>query len=393
MATAYQRNQASQAQQLMEAAQGAINTGNRASADAFAQQAYAAAQRSGNAAVAAAVVSHANSWGPVQPTVTQQPPVDGGNDGDGKGGGSAADAAMASYYRALEGQLAEESRQAREGAKAFLSGILDQYGLGSLSGQIESLVNQWGNNVNVIAERLRQTEPYKQRFKGMLSLQQRGIPDIRTEADYLNLETQYRTAFREAGLRDYLGPAGTQAEYDNIAKLVGDYSLSVNEVRDRITDAQRVVAETPQEVRDSLQRYYNVDPATLTAYVLDPQRTTGEIQRRANAAIVGGYATRAGLDFGAGVSERIGEFLGGERDIMGTQIEPQLTDIAAVQRSTKRLAKLEGGELTAEETALGQLGLEEAAQRRVKGLQSRERARFGGTSGITTGTLSRAPSV
>lgn len=306
---------------------------------------------------------------------------------------SAADKAMASYYAALEADLQTARREAREGAKAFLSSILDQYGLGSLSGQIESLINQWGNNTNVIAERLRQTEPYKQRFKGMLTLQQRGIPDIRNEAEYLNLETQYRQAFRETGLRDYLGPAGTQAEYDNIAKLVGDYSLSVNEVRDRITDAQRVVAETPQEVRDSLQRYYNVDPSTLTAYVLDPQRTVGEIQRRANAAIVGGYATRAGLEFGAGVAERIGQFLGGERDIAGTQIEPQLTDIAAVQKTTERLAKLEGGALTAEETALGQLGLEEAAQRRVKGLQSRERARFGGTTGVTTATLARTPSV
>ena len=306
---------------------------------------------------------------------------------------SEADRAMAAYYRALEADLQTARREAREGAKAFLSGILDQYGLGSLSGQIESLVNQWGNNVNVIAERLRQTEPYKQRFKGMLTLQQRGIPDIRNEAEYLNLETQYRQAFREAGLRDYLGQAGTQAEYDAIGRLVGDFSLSVNEVRDRITDAQRVVAETPQEVRDSLQRFYNIDPATLTSYVLDPQRTTGEIQRRANAAIVGGYAQRAGLEFGAGVAERVGEFLGGERDIMGTQIEPQLTQIAATQRTTGRLAQLEGGVLTAEETALGELGLEEAAQRRVKGLQSRERARFGGTSGITTGTLSRAPSV
>ena len=297
------------------------------------------------------------------------------------------------YYKMLQEDLLAARREAREGASSFLRGILDQYGLGSLSGQVESLINQWGTNVNVIAERLRQTEPYKQRFKGMLTLQQRGIPDIRNEAEYLNLETQYRQAFREAGLRDYLGTAGTQAEYDAIGKLVGDFSLSVNEVRDRITDAQRVVAETPQEVRDSLQRYYNVDPATLTAYVLDPQRTTGEIQRRANAAIVGGYAQRAGLDFGAGVAERVGQFLGGERDIMGTQIEPQLTDIAAVQRSTERLAKLEGGELTAEETALGQLGLEETAQRRVKGLQSRERARFGGTTGVTTATLARTPSV
>ncbi len=329
------------------------------------------------------------------PAPGTQPPQPGGG---GRGGMSEAEkarlSALEAQLTALQGQRDEERQQAREGAGSFLRGILDQYGLGSLSGEVESLINQWGTNVNVISERLRQTEPYKVRFKGLLGLQQRGIPDVRNEAEYLNLEKQYRQAFREAGLRDYLGQSGTQAEYDAIARLASDFSVSVNEVRDRITDAQRVVAETPQEVRDSLQRFYNVDPATLTSYVLDPQRTTGEIQRRANAAIVGGYAQRAGLEFGAGVSERIGEFLGGERDIMGTQIEPQLADIARTQRTTERLAQIEQGTLTAEETALSQLDLDEEARRKVRGLQSRERARFGGTAGgITSGTLARTPGI
>jgi hypothetical protein len=323
-------------------------------------------------------------------------PAPGSGGGGGGGGGGDDDsrfAALEAQLAALQAQRDEERRQAREGAEVYLRGILEQYGLGSLVPEVSSLVNTWGTNVNVIAEKLKQTEPYKVRFKGLTALQQKGIADIRNEAEYLALESQYRQVFREAGLRDYLGTSGTQAEYDAIAKLVGDFSLSVNEVRDRVTDAQRVVAETPQEVRDSLQRYYNVDPATLTSYVLDPQRTTGEIQRRANAAIVGGYAQRAGLEFGAGVSERIGELLGGERDIMGTQIEPQLTQIAGTQRATARLAQLEKGTLTAEETALAELDLDAAAKQKVKGLQSRERARFGGTSGVTSGSLARTPSL
>jgi hypothetical protein len=280
----------------------------------------------------------------------------------------------------------------RQGARAFLRGLLEQYGLGSLAGEVERLVGDTTNEL-VIAQRLRETQQYRDRFKGLLGLQQRGIPDIRNEAEYLNLESQYRQVFREAGLRDYLGTSGTQAEYDSIARLVSDFSLSVNEVRDRVTDAQRVVAETPQEVRDSLQRFYNIDPATLTQYVLDPQRTTSEIQRRANAAIVGGYAARAGLDLGAGVSERIGEFLGGERDIRGTQIEPQLTEIADIQRSTQRLAEIEQGELSAETSALAALDLDREARERVRTLQSRERARFSGRAGITTGSLSAGPSI
>ena len=78
---------------------------------------------------------------------------------------------------------------------------------------------------------------------------------------------------------------------------------------------------------------------------------------------------------------------------MGTQIEPQLTQIAGTQRATARLAQLEKGTLTAEETALAELDLDAAAKQKVKGLQSRERARFGGTSGVTSGSLARSPGL
>lgn len=302
---------------------------------------------------------------------------------------SAADRERRLYYEGLERDRVEGNRQAREGAKAFLTNILNQYNLGSLAGNIESLINDWGPNTEVIAEKLKQTEPYKVRFKGLTALQQRGITDVSNEGDYLRLESSYRKVFRDAGLQSFLGNAGSQSEYDAIAKLAGDFSVSVEEVRDRVSDAQRVVAETPQEVRDSLQKFYNVDPATLVSYVLDPTRTSTEINRRANAAIVGGFATRAGLEFGAGVSERVGEFFGRGGDISGTALEPELTQIADVQRSTKRLADIEKGLLSAEESALSTLDLDIEAKEKVRGLQSRERARFGGTSALTSSSLSR----
>ena len=302
---------------------------------------------------------------------------------------SPAERAQREYYEGLERDRVESNRQAREGAKSFLTNILTQYGLGSLAGNIESLINDWGPNTEVIAEKLKQTEPYKVRFKGLTALQQRGITDVSNEGDYLRLESSYRKVFRDAGLQSFLGESGSQSEYDAIAKLAGDFSVSVEEVRDRVSDAQRVVAETPQEVRDSLQKFYNVDPATLVSYVLDPTRTSSEINRRANAAIVGGFATRAGLEFGAGVSERVGEFFGRGGDISGTALEPELTQIADVQRSTKRLADIEKGLLSAEESALSTLDLDIEAKEKVRGLQSRERARFGGTSALTSASLSR----
>ena len=300
------------------------------------------------------------------------------------------ESAEAKYWR----ERAEAEANARFGeAKAILVNALTMYNMQSLIGDLDRIIRESGSSASVAMNKIRDTQSYKDRFKGLLALQQKGVTDVQNEEEYLRLESQYRQAFRETGLQSFLGDAGTATERDAIAKIVGDFSLSVNEVRDRITDAQRVVADTPQEVRDSLQRFYNIDPATLTSYVLDPQRTSGEIQRRANAAIVGGYAQRAGLDFGAGVAERVGQFLGGERDITGTQIEPQLTQIADVQKKTQRLAALERDTLTAEETALAQLDLDVTAREKVRGLQSRERARFGGSTGITSASLARSSGV
>ena len=294
------------------------------------------------------------------------------------------------YYR-LRGEsdaaeLASLRTQKRESAKSFLRNLLSQYGLGSLADSVDSIVQE-NTSEEVIAERLRQTDAYKTRFKGLTQLRAKGVTDVASEGEYLRLETDYRQVFREAGVSNFLGEAGTQTEFDAIAKLVGDFSLSVNEVRDRVSDAQRIVAQTPQEVRDSFQRYYNVDPATLTAYVLDPTSTASEINRRANAAMIGGLGMQRGLEFGAGAAERIGSFLGGEGDLTSTQAEPQLAEIADVQRATGRLAELERGTLTAEETAFAQLDLDTGAKEKVKGLQSRERARFGGTSAFSSTAL------
>lgn len=285
-----------------------------------------------------------------------------------------------------------EVTQARESARSFLRNMLTQYGLGSLAGDVDSIVQDTTSEA-VMMERLRNTESYKTRFKGLTQLRAKGITDVADEGQYLRLESNYRQVFREAGLTSFLGDAGSQSEFDAIAKLVGDFSLSVDEVKSRVTDAQRIVAETPQEVRESFQRFYNVDPATLTAYVLDPTRTANEINKRANAAMIGGLGMRQGLEFGASTAERVGTFLGGDGDLSTTQVDPRLTQIADVQRSTGRLAEIEQSTLTADETALAQLDLDVEAQRKVKGLQSRERARFGGSGAFGSGALGGSSKV
>lgn len=277
----------------------------------------------------------------------------------------------------------------RQAASAWLSSVLSSYGLGSLAGNVDSLVQQWGTNSNVIALKLKDTSEYKTRFAGLLALQQRGVTDIQNEAQYINLESQYRAAFRENGLSGFLGAAGSSTELSKIADLVGKYSLSVNEVRDRISDAQRVAANTSPEVRDSFERYYGITSDQLVAYSLDPQGTADRMNRQANAAIAGGMATKASLNIGQTVGEQIAD-LAGTGDINQGDLSGRLQDAYAVKDATARLAQIEGSSLADDTIVQSTLGLDANAQKRVSTLQSRERARFSGTSGVNSGTLSRS---
>lgn len=297
----------------------------------------------------------------------------------------------AEYYKKLYDDAQAQQRQT---ATAFLQDILTQYGLGSLAGSVDSIVREGGYNAATIQNNIRQTSAYKDRFKGLLALQSKGVTDIKNEGEYINLENQYRQVFRDAGIQSYIGDAGSATERENIAKLVGDYSVSVNEVRARVADAQRVVMDqTPAEVRDSLQRYYNISPADLVAYSLDPTRNGERINQIANAAMVGGYAKGYGLDANVDTAERIAQMSAGNQDLNASALADRFTQAADVYRQTDRLANIEQGELSTEEALQNEFKLGGEAAAKIKGLQSRERARFSGTSGFSTGSLSRSSGV
>lgn len=378
------------------AAAAANGTGNRAQAETLIADAYQQAVRLGNTKLAADIVNSANTmwsqFGSQASTGITDTNTDTNSNSAGTASGMTPEEVQAAINAALARQSESDKKLRDQDAAAFLSDVLNQYGLGELAGDVMSLVQQWGNSTSVIANNLRQTGSYKNRFKGLLALQQKGITDVRNEAEYINLETQYRQAFRESGLQNYLGGAGTPTERDAIAKLVGDYSVSVNEVRNRISDAQRVVNETAPEVKDALQRYYNVSAADLVAYTLDPTRTQDQINRKANAAIFGGLAQARGLDADVNTAESIAA-LSGPNDLSTQNAAIQLGAARQVRDATKRLANLEATDLTDSDVLRSEFSIDPESQRKIKGLQSRERARFGGSSAAGRDTLTRTSSI
>jgi hypothetical protein len=277
---------------------------------------------------------------------------------------------------------------ARETAKAWLTNTLTSFGLGELAGDVSNLVQAWGSNTDVISLKLKETGSYRDRFAGLIALQSKGVTDVQNEAQYIQLESGYRQAFRENGLTTFLGDAGSKAEQAKIAKIVGDFSLSVNEVRDRISDAQRIAGDTPDDIKSAFRNYYGVDTTQLVEYSLDPQKTAELINRQANAAVAGGLAQRNSLGIGSTTAEQIA-MNAGTGDIQQGALNSEMVNARAVRDSTRRLAQIENTDLTDSEAVGASMNLDANAAKKVDTLQSRERARFGGSSSTVKGTLSR----
>lgn len=284
-------------------------------------------------------------------------------------------------------RAANEKKKLDEEARAILRTTFGGWGgMEGLIEKIDQLIVKYGNNTEVILSKVTETDEYKTRFKGLVDLRAQGITDIRNEAEYLGLERDYRGVFREAGMRDFLGPDGTQTQFDAIAELVTDYSVSVNEVRARVTDAARVVQDTSPEVAAALEEYYGLDAATLTEYVLDPVRTQNKINQISNATLLGASAARATLDIDRATAESVAS-LSGDDDVNVGAFTSEFGKAAVIRDATSRLANIEGSELTDDEVVSAQFVNSPDATKKIRGLQSRERARFSGRSGITSSSL------
>lgn len=324
---------------------------------------------------------------------TTEPDGSGGGGGGGGGGNAAVPAGpsaadiQAMIDKAIAADRAAATSRKNDEAKAILSGTFRQWGgMEGVISDLDALIREWGNNIDVILAKIPETETYKTRFKGLVDLRKKGVTDIQNEGQYLNMEKEYRSVFREAGMRDFLGVDGTQSQFDSIAELVANYSVSVDEVRSRVNDAARVVADTSSETLSSLQEFYGLDAATLTEYVLDPVRTQNKINTIANAALLGGGARRSNLNIDVSTAESLAELSGSQDANMG-QYQDNFSQAAVLRDSTERLAAIEDTNVTDSEIVQSQFGIDAGAIKKVKGLQSRERARFAGASGISSSSL------
>ena len=288
-------------------------------------------------------------------------------------------------------QLAAEALAAgktadRKSAYDLLYEQFNKYGLSSLVEPLKNLITDPGVSPSEFTIRLRESDPYKQRFGANTQRIAKGLRSL-NEAEYIGLEDQYQNIMRNYGLPDTYYTKGDLGRQPGFEKFIaGD--VSPVELESRIQTAQNRVIKANPEISAALKQFYpDISSGDILAYVLDPTNALENIKRKVSAAEIGGAALRSGLSTDVTRAEQL----------VGYGITKQMAEQGygtiggGLQRGSE-LASMYGqlayDQKTAEQEVFNLAGGTEAARERKK-LTGLEKATFGGTTGMTSSALSR----
>ena len=282
----------------------------------------------------------------------------------------------------------------RKSAFDILKTEFTQYGLGDLIGDSLELATQ-SVGPNEFALTLRAGKAYTDRFSANAERIKKGLSAL-SPAEYIKLEDQYQSTMRSYGLPADMYTTGKAGRQPGLEKFItGD--VSPVELEDRIQLAVNKVQNASPDVLQAFEKFYpGVNKANLVAYVLNPELALPTIRRQIQSAEIGGAAMQSGFNLGqkpeeiAGYASRASELAaagvtreraqeGYQAIAGGLQRGAELSAIYGENAYTQKGAEQELFNLSG--------GTEYATQR--KRLASKERATFGGQSGVTSGALKR----
>jgi hypothetical protein len=280
-----------------------------------------------------------------------------------------------------------QDEKARVDAFALLKDVFASYGLVELADQISGYMKE-GIGTGEATIRLKQSQPYKDRFYGN-ELRLASGRNVINEAEYLDLENSYSQTLKAYGLQDYFGVGATPTERKNrqkaIANVIGA-DISAVEFKDRVSTAVDRVKMADPATKNAFQQFYGIGETELAKYFLDPTKTLVTLKEKATAAEIGGAAIGQGLPATAASAEDLARF-----GISREQAQIGYSTIAEELPTATKLGQIydeEGityGQTEAEQATFKQLA---SAKRKKEQLVSREKAAFQGSSGVAPSGLS-----
>jgi len=220
---------------------------------------------------------------------------------------------------------------------------------------------------------IRDTEPYKQRFKGNIILRDKGERE-KSLGEYVRMEEEYKSTLVSNGI-----PSTFYDSPDDYANFIGG-SVSASEVNARIQNGYQAVANTDPQVVKEFKRLYGVDEGKLVAYFLDPTKARPILERQAQAAQISGVATTQG---GMEITGQQAEEIAGQ-GISAAEARRGFAEIGT-QRGLYE-AQLQGEEAISQQEQIGAaLGTNTAAAQRVAAKRRQRLAEYEMGGGFSAG--------
>lgn len=222
---------------------------------------------------------------------------------------------------------------------------------------------------------------FKDRFSAYLNTNAKRVsagmaPEFSSLADYVATERAYASKLKTyPGFQDL-------ATQDNIKKFI-ENEVSVDEVSSRIDNAYYAINTADQALKDQIKvQFPSLDDNDLARALVTG--TTDSLQQKIKfgAAAIGAEAATAGIQLQSDLQDLAKQ--GITREVARTATQR----VARERQGIQQAARTFGRDVTQAELEQEAFGVKESAA--ARGLRSQARAQFGGTSGITTGSLSRS---
>lgn len=263
----------------------------------------------------------------------------------------------------------------QQSALQWAKHILAQWGLSDLFNHLKGWVTDGVDSTTELRLRLEDTREYKQRFAGNETRIKNGLAAL-SPAQYLATEDAYQQVLRQYDL-----PHGFYDDKKTVDSWIGN-NVSANELEGRVAAAAQLVHSNPAS-RDLYKDWYGA--GDLTAALLDPNKTSQLVERRALAAQIGGAAAGAGLSPSKQHAQKLAEY--------GTTLDQARQAYAQIgQRATvdKSISARFGSSLSQWDEEQATLMDSAKAQAKQALLYGEEAAQFGGHGAMDAQSLSTA---
>jgi hypothetical protein len=280
-----------------------------------------------------------------------------------------------------EAAAAAAKDDAARDAGAYLSMMLEQWGLGDLAGTAMNLAKQ-GLSTNEITLQLRQSDAYKKRFSGNQARIKAGYAALEP-ADYLAVEDSYKRILQSAGL-----PKGFYDDPSDFAGWIGN-DVSATEISERVQDATDAVYNSDPHYLEALGQM-GLNTGDLAASFLDQGRALPLLRKTIGTAKIGAASLGAGLGFNQDSASKYYSELSDANGNVDAQAARQgYGQVAAALPRANQLSGMYSDKVGQADLEEEFLGRSELASQKRRRLADQESAQYKGSGGVGEKGLGR----